>query len=204
MWKPRSEWKEWATRRILDVGTVVTASKLIIPSELHGKIPSGLLRAAELRLPVNSFCFCLACLALSGFDNRNAWTYFAGAIVSPLLATTYLLLVPFNPYRTPAAKFSGMYDQDQKDETCKRFAELMRSRSARRVLLTNSLILSLALLLAMIAVSVFQAKPVSWSVDSRSGGWILLLTLFSSLGLVPIFINSLIMSALKNWNLQRS
>jgi len=184
--------------------TVVGVTKLIIPSELRGKIPSGFLRASELRLPVNFFCFCLACLALSGFDNRNAWTYFGGAIVSPLLATIYFLLFPFNPYRTPAAKFSGMYDQDERDEVCKRFAELMRSRAARRVLLTNSLILSVTLLLAMIAMSAFQDKPISWSVDSHSAAWILLLTLFSSLVLIPIFINSLIVWSLKNWNSLRS
>jgi hypothetical protein len=185
-------------------GTVVGVNKLIIPSELRGRIPSAFLKAAELRFPVDLFCFCLACVFLSGFDNRNGWSYFAGAIVSPLLAAIYFLLFPLNPYRTPAAKFSGMYGQDEEDETCKRFVELVQSRSARRVLLTNSLVLSLVLLSAMIAISRFQTNPIAWSVDSQSGAWIILNTLLSSLILVPILVSNLMVWSLKNWGSQRS
>jgi hypothetical protein len=127
-----------------------------------------------------------------------------GSLVSPLLTAIYFVVFPFNPYRTPAAKFSGMYDKDKNDETCKRFAELMRSNSARRMVLKNALILSLTMLLAMIAISVVQAKPISWSLDGDSRAWFPLLTLFSSLVLVPIFVNILILWSLKVWNTQQS
>jgi hypothetical protein len=97
-----------------------------------------------------------------------------------------------------------MYAQDEEDETSKRFADLMRYRPAQRVLLTNSLILSLVLLLAMIAMSVFQAKPITWSLDRDGGAWFILCTVLSSLALVPILVNSLIIWSLKNWSSQRS
>jgi len=74
-----------------------------------------------MKLPVNLFSFCLACLSLSGFENRNGWTFFVGALVSPLLTALYFVVFPFNPYRTPAAKFSGMYDKDKNDRNVQTF-----------------------------------------------------------------------------------
>jgi uncharacterized membrane protein len=97
-----------------------------------------------------------------------------------------------------------MYDKDKNDGTCKRFAELMRSNSARRVVLKNALILSLTLLLVMIAISVVQAKPINWALDGDSRAWFPLLTLVSSLVLVPIFVNILILWAIKVWSTQQS
>jgi hypothetical protein len=179
-------------------------AKLAIPQELLNRIPSGFLTAAGLKLPVNLFSFCLACGFLSGFENRNGWTYFVGALVSPLLTAIYFVVFPFNPYRTPAAKFSGMYDKDKSDETCQRYAELMRSNSARRVVLRNALILSLLMLSAMIAISVVQDKPISWTLHGDSRAWFPLLTLLSSLALVPIFVNTLTLWSLKVWATQQA
>lgn len=187
---------------ILERTTAVVVTKLAIPPELRGRIPSGFLTAARLRLAVNCFCFCLACVCLSNY--RNGWTYFVGAFVSPFLTAIYFVIFPFNPYRTPAAKFSEMYNKDEEDVTCKLFADLIRARSARRVLLTNALVLSLSLVLAMAAISEFQARPISWVLDRDSGAWVPLLTLSSSLVLFPIFINALIVWSLKNWSAQRS
>jgi hypothetical protein len=171
---------------------------------LLNRIPATFLTGARLKLPVNLFSFCLACGFLSGFENRNGWTYFVGALASPLLTAIYFVVYPFNLYRTPAAKLSGMYDKDKNDETCKRFAGLMRSNSARRVVMRNALILSLTMLLAMIAISVVQAKPISWALDGDSRAWFPLLTLLSSLALLPIFVNILILWSLKVWRIQQS
>jgi hypothetical protein len=52
----------------------------------------------------------------------------------------------------------------------------------------------------MIAISVLQAKPVSWALDGDSRAWFPLLTLFSSLVLVPIFVNILILWSIKVWS----
>lgn len=181
----------------------MVAIELVIPDELRNRIPLGLLTAAKLRLPVSLFSLCLACLALSAFENRNWWTYLAGAVVSPFLTAIYFSVFPLNPYRTPAAKFSGMFDKDKEDQACKRFADLMRSRSAHRVLLAHALKLSLILLLAMAAISKLQSKPIGWALDRDSAAWFLLLTLLSSLVLVPIFINILVVWSLKNWSGQQ-
>jgi hypothetical protein len=89
---------------------------------------------AESRRLVNPFCFGLGCLFLNAFHNRNGWIYFIGAALSPVLTASFLAMFAFNPYHTPAAKFSGMTNLDERDAVAQRLVsalDIAARRNAR-------------------------------------------------------------------------
>jgi hypothetical protein len=178
----------------------VGAIEPIGSTELESRIPVGLMTAATHRVLVDSFCFCLGCLALSAFDNRNGWIYFLGSILGPALAAAYFMLKPFNPYRTPAAKFSGMTDRDERDPECKRLRLFMASAAARGLLIKVAIKLSVIFVLAMLVIAAVQSKPLVWTLHGDEIKWFPLLILMCSAVMIPIYVNSLVLWCLQNWS----
>jgi hypothetical protein len=154
---------------------------------------------AESRRLVNPFCFGLGCLFLNAFHNRNGWIYFIGAALSPVLTASFLAMFAFNPYHTPAAKFSGMTNLDERDAVAQRLVVLMNSAGARRLLLRTSAALSTLLLVAMLAIAFLQSGQLNWTLSGQTAQWFPLLILSSSFVMLPIYVNSLLFWSLHNW-----
>ncbi len=187
-----------STREALEVITVA-AIEMAVPKDLKSRMPSGLMTATRHRFAVNLFCFSLGCLALSTSENRNGWTYFLGAVLAPAIAAGYFIIKPFNPYRTPAAKFAGMTNMDEQDPQSRRLSLLMGSAAARNLLIKSFLKLSALFLLAMVAIAYVQSRKFSWAFDGDDVTWFVLLTLTSCALTVPIYVNSLLIWSIQNW-----
>jgi hypothetical protein len=177
----------------------VAANKLRIPDELRGKIPGGLWYMVQIRWLVNFTFFVLSCFLLRGFNNRNGWIYFLGAILSPILLALYLIVVPLNPYHTPAAKFSGMTNLDHRDPVARQLVNLMRSAAARRFLSRTAVMLAGLFLLSMSVVVALQRQPLIWSLSGESAAWFPLLILLSAVGTLPIYTVELLLWSFRNW-----
>lgn len=176
----------------------MAATERIAATDPESRIPVGLMTAATHRRLVDPFCFCLGCLALSAFDNRNGWIYFLGSILGPTLVAAYFMIKPFNPYRTPAARFSGMTDRDERDPECKRLRLFMASAAARGLLIKVAIKLSIMFVFAMLIIAAVQSKPLSWTLYGDETKWFPLLILTCSAVMIPIYVNSLLLACLQN------
>jgi len=151
---------------LADVSMRVT---IIVPPALRGKLPRVVQEFSDRR---NAFGLCALIFSGVCFGFRgahNVWMYTIPPLVGPLLTVLFVVLRPFNPYRSIYARAERMWAADTKSHGAEsHLVELLRSKRARRVSVRVGLLTAGSLSAVSLCVSLLTQGSLRWSFDFTS------------------------------------
>jgi hypothetical protein len=116
------------------------------------------------------FCIFTLIGPLFGHPDHNIYRYLLAPLVCPIAPALYFVLKPFNPYKGPAARLSGMTDRDKSDQDAKCLVQLFRSKEAQRFIWRTTAKISGVLFLLMSIMTTVVRDSLNWSFSSRGLG----------------------------------
>jgi len=101
-----------------------------------------------------------------GKTDHNGYRYLIGPFVCALIASSFFIFRPFNPYRGPAARLGGMEAVPESDLEARRLVELFRSDHARQFIWQTSAKMSSICFLLMAIITWADRNSLHWSISS--------------------------------------
>jgi hypothetical protein len=148
----------------------VNVTSPLFPPSLKDKIPRLSLMFVEQRIFCLILGFALYACSLNGpvvgKPDHNGFRYLIGPFVCALIAASFFVLRPFNPYRGPAARLAGLERADESDPEARRLVELFRSSQAHRFIWRTSAKMAVVCFLLMRLITLADRNSMDWSISS--------------------------------------
>jgi hypothetical protein len=139
--------------------------KFTVPAALHNKIPAALSDIYSYRYFAELFGLLFGCFMIWYYTGSvySGYSCIISAVIYPLIAGSYFIFFPKNPYRGMVLGYSKKLNGlDKHDKDARRLVEIYRSSKARAFILKNSVKMVLFFIINVILFLIIHKSVITW------------------------------------------